>query len=187
MIKAKIAVAALLCAVTLSGCDSDDDDSNAAGPMTEGVEITMRNTLQEGGPEGSFPSQFGAPDNAFDENAVLSFSSVEFPTALMQSGTPVGDIPGLYSIDFASDKITFTVLPASDDAFWSGVANVFGVFPTGKFDRYYFTFAEPHNITGSSSSNSAATLRIDSDTVAVVEISEGYDLQPGLSWTIDLQ
>ncbi len=186
MKNSKIILAAILGMFVVSGCDSDDDDP-AGIQLTEGVSITMRNTLEEGGPEGSFPSQFGAPDDAFDENATLSFSSAEFPTALMQSGTPVGDIPGLYAIDFTSNQISFAVLPQADDPFWSGVADVFGVFPQGKFDRYYFTFAQPHNITSGVSSNSAVGLRVDSDTVVVVEIMEGYELNPGVSWTIDLQ
>ena len=177
---------ALAGALTLSACDSDDDNL-ISGPLTSGVEITMRNTLEEGMPEGSFPGQFGLPDDSFDENATLSFSETEFPTALMQTGTPVGDIPGLYEIDLTANQIAFTVLPAADDPFWSGIANVFGVFPAGKFDRYYFTFSQPHNISGSTSSNSAVRLRIDSDTVAVVEIGAGYELNPGGSWNIDLE
>ncbi len=177
---------AVVVTLMLSACDSDDDDL-ISGPLTSGVDITMRNTLEEGMPEGSFPSQFGLADDTFDENATLSLTETEFPTALMQSGTPVGDIPGLYEIDLTADKISFTVLPAADDPFWSGVANVFGVFPAGKFDRYYFTFSQPHNISGATSSNSAVRLRIDSDTVAVVEIGAGYELNPGVSWTIDLE
>ena len=184
----RIVTAALLATFALSACDSGDDDSTTASvELREGVNITMRNTLEEGGPEGSFPSLFGAPDNAFDESATLSFAESEFPTALMQAGTPVGDIPGLYDIDFTSNQISFKVLPLADDPFWSGVAEVFGVFPQGKFDRYYFTFSEAHNIASGVSSNSSVGLRVDSDTVVVVEIGEGYDLSPGISWTIDLQ
>jgi len=76
------------------------------------------------------------------------------------------------------------MLAAADDPFWS---NVFGVFPAGKFDRYYLTFAEPHGISSSTSSNSAVSLRIDSDTVVVVEIAEGYDMNPPMSFSIALE
>jgi len=177
--------AAIVGVFMLSACSSSDDSDNTviAGPLTEGVAITMRNTLEEGGPEATFPSLFGQEDDAYDENAVLSFTEVEFPTALAQTGTPVGDISGLYSIDIDADSIEFTLLPDEADPFW---AMVFGVFPAGKFDRYYLTFSEPHNIETSASSNSAVNLRIDSDTVAVVEIGEGYEIAPGLTFSIDL-
>lgn len=176
-----------MCTLMLTACDSDNDATSDNALLTEGTVITMRNTLEEGGPEGSFPGIFGAPDDAFDETATLSFTEAEFPTALMQSDTAVGDIPGLYRIDIKAAQIAFTVLPAGNDAFWSGVADVFGVFPAGKTDRYYFTFSQPHNITGATSNNSSVKLRIDSETIAVVEIGEGYNLQPGVAWTIDLE
>lgn len=174
--------------LTLSACSSsDDDDNNTAvdsGPLTEGVSITLRNTLEEGGPEGSFPGLFGLSDDAYDEVATLSYSTSEFPTALAQSGSPVGDISGLYEIDLNQNSIRFTALPTAEDPFWS---NIFGVFPAGKFDRYYLTFSEPHNISESASSNSSVRLRVDSANVVVVEISEGYDLNPGIAFTIDIQ
>lgn len=174
--------------LALTACSSDDDDNASMigeiGPLTEGVSITLRNTLEEGGPEGSFPALFGLPDDAYDESATLSFSASEFPTALAQPGSPAGDISGLYDIDLNQNSINFTVLPTADDPFWS---NVFGLFPVGKFDRYYMTFSEPHNISGSTSNNASARLRIDSANVAVVEISEGYDLKPGISFSIDIE
>ena len=164
--------------LTFSSCGKDK--------IPEGVNITLRNTLEEGGSEQTYASLFGAADDAFDEFAAFSSSATEFPTALSQnpaSGAPF-DISGLYSIDFTEKNIVFTALPDATDPFWGGV---FGLFPSGKFDRYYFTFAEPHNITDFSSNNSAVRLRIDSDTVVVVEISEGYDLQPGISFSITLE
>ena len=151
--------------------------------LLEGMNITLRNTLEEGGSEGSFPNLFGQADDAFDETGTLSFSESEFPTALAQPGV-AGGISGLYDIDLNADSISYTLLPAADDPFW---VNVFEVFPAGKFDRYYLTFSEPHNITSGTSDNSSVSLRIDSDTVAVVEISEGYDMNPPMSFTINLQ
>lgn len=184
-----------LCTLALGACSNNDDDDDAmmgsdpivdmaSGPLAEGIAITMRNTLQEGGPEGSFPGLFGLADDAFDENGTMSFSESEFPTALAQPGTPVGDIGGLYDIDLNAGSITYTMLPAADDPFWS---TVFGVFPAGKFDRYYLTFSEPHGITSSTSSNDSVSLRIDSDTVVVVEIGEGYDMNPPMSFAISLE
>lgn len=155
-----------------------------SGPIPEGADVTLRNTLQDPGePEVAFPALFGQPDDTFDENGTVSASSAEFPTALAQPGTPVGDISGLYEIDMTGTSISFTMLPEADDPFW---VNVFGDFPAGKFDRYYLTFSEPHNVTGSSSSNDSVSLRIDSPTVLVVEIGEGYKMSPPRSFRIDV-
>lgn len=178
----KIILFALLGMISFSSCS--DDDVEVVPPLTEGVNITLRNTLQDPGEiEGTYPALFMLADDAFDETGTLSNSASEFATALAQPGTPFGDISGLYDIDFTENSIDFTLLPAANDPFWQ---NVFGVFPAGKFDRYYFTFSEPHNISGSSSTNSSVKLRIDSETVIVVEISEAYDMNPGISFSISL-
>lgn len=179
-----IVLAGVLALSACSSSDDDDDNGVDTGPLTEGVSITLRNTLEEGGPEGSFPGLFGLADDAYDEVATLSFAASEFPTALAQPGSPAGDISGLYDINLSQSSIGFTALPAADDPFWS---NIFGVFPAGKFDRYYLTFSEPHNISGSTSSNSSVQLRVDSANVVVVEISEDYDLNPGIAFVIDLE
>jgi hypothetical protein len=182
----KTLIIAFLSIVTLISCDSDDD-STPATSLNEGVDITMRNTLQDPGEdEGSYPSLFGQPDDAYDEMATLSNSTTEFATALAQNETPAGDINGLYSIDFTENSISYTLIAAVDDPFWANIATVFGVFPSGKFDRYYYTFSEPHNISSFTSNNSSINLRIDSETVIVVEIGEGFDVSPGASFTITL-
>ncbi len=177
----KILFLALLGIFSMSSCGNDDADLQ---PLAEGVDITLRNTLQDPNEaEVTYPSLFGQADDAYDELATLSNSSTEFATALAQAGTPAGDINGLYAIDFMENSIRFNVLPDNSDPFWT---NVFGLFPAGKTDRYYFTFSEPHNISGFSSDNSSLNLRIDSETVIVVELSEGYDLQPGVSFSVTL-
>ncbi len=168
----------VVAAALLAACG----DNGAAIP--EGADVTLRNTLEEDGPETAFPALFELPDEAFDENGTVSFSASEFPTALAQPGTPMGDISGLYEIDIDADSITFTLLPTADDPFW---VNVFGVFPDGKFDRYYLTFSEPHGITSGTANNDSVSLRVDSDTVVVVEISGGYDMNPGMEFTIDTE
>lgn len=177
----KVLFFAFLGILTLSSCDK-----NETQPLTEGVEITLRNTLQDPNEvEATYASLFGAADDAFDEFATLSNAVSEFPTALSQSpatGAPF-DISGLYDIDLTENSIDFTALPGEDDPFWM---NVFGLFPEGKVDRYYLTFSESHNISGFNSNNDSVGLRIDSETVVVVEISEGYDLKPGISFSIDL-
>ena len=150
-----------------------------------GADVTLRNTLQDPGePEAPFPTLFGLPEDAYDENGTVSSSLSEFPTALAQKGTPAGDISGLYNIDMSAGDIRFTMLPTADDPFWT---NVFGEFPAGKFDRYYFTFSEPHNVSGASTTNSSVAVRVDSPTVLVVEISQGYDMNPPQSFEIALQ
>ncbi len=155
-------------------------------PLTEGVNITMRNTLQDAGvAEVSYPSLFGQADDAWDEFATLSNTTSEFATALSQSPSTGAPFPisGLYDIDLTVNSINFTVLPDASDPFWS---NVFGLFPAGKTDRYYLTFSQPHNITSFSSDNSWVNVRVDSDTVIVVELTEGYNLQPGVAFSIGL-
>lgn len=155
-------------------------------PISEGIEITLRNTLQDAGEaENTYASLFGQADDAFDEFGSLS-ADAEFPTALAQPSSASGlpfDISGLYSIDFTQNSISFAVLPTADDPFWSGV---FGLFPDGKFDRYYFTFSEPHKVTSFTSDNPNLNVRIDSDTVLVVELTGGYDVQPGVTFSISL-
>ena len=179
----KLIFFALLGLFTFTSCD-DEEPVVVTPPLMEGVNITLRNTLQDPGEdEGTYAGLFGQADDAFDEFATLSNSTSEFATALAQSGTPLGDISGLYNINFTENSIDFTVLPDDTDPFW---VNVFGLFPAGKVDRYYFTFSASHNISGFTSTNSAVNVRIDSDSVIVVEISEGYDLKAGISFSISL-
>ncbi|WP_298518624.1 hypothetical protein [uncultured Kordia sp.] len=183
----KITFLAIISSLTLLSCDSDDDNTTQLPPLSEGVNITLRNTLQDPGEnENTYPSLFGQADDAYDEFATLSNDTTEFATALAQNGTPAGDISGLYNINFTSNTIEYALIAAIDDPFWSNIADVFGVFPAGKFDRYYFTFSQPHNISGFSSSTNAVNLRIDSETVIVVEIGEGFDVSPGAAFSITL-
>ncbi|MEM8925964.1 MAG: nuclear transport factor 2 family protein [Actinomycetota bacterium] len=162
----------------------DDGGDDGGAPLAEGTDIVLRNTLQDpGAAEATYASLFGQADDAFDEFATLSNADAEFPTALAQAGTPAGDINGLYRIDLTENSIDFEVVAAADDPFW---VNVFGLFPEGKVDRYYLTFSQPHNIQGFTSDNPNLNLRIDSDTVVVVELTAGYDLQPGVSFSVQL-
>ncbi len=170
----------MLCISTIFVACGDDEKA-----LDEGINITLRNTLQDpGSTEGTYPALFGLADDAFDEVSTLSYSSVEFATALAQEGTPFGDISGLYAIDFNESSIKFTLIPDENTPFWP---MQFGVFPEGKFDRYYFTLSEAHNIKGSSSSDENVRLRIDSDNVIVVELGAGYDFNPGKTFTINLE
>lgn len=181
----KMLFIALLSILTFSSCSDDDDNNTLVLPLTEGVNITLRNTLQNPGEvEGTYASIFGQSDDAYDEFATLSNTTAEFATALAQTGTPAGDVNGLYNIDFTENSIEYTVIAKEDDPFWLNVADVFGLIPAGKFDRYYYTFSKPHNISEFSSNNSSVNLRVDSDTVIVVEISEGFNVSTGATFTI---
>lgn len=183
----KLTMIAIIGLLSFSSC-SDDDDNVTVKPLNEGVDITLRNTLQDPGEaEVTYASLFGQANDAFDEFATLSNTTTEFATALAQSGTPVGDISGLYEIDFTENSISFKVLPELNDPFWGGFAEIFGVTPAGKTDRYYFTFSDAHKVTSFSSTDNAVNLRIDSDNVFVVEIGEGFDVQPGATFTITLE
>ncbi|MEP2935769.1 MAG: hypothetical protein ABJM06_14850 [Gilvibacter sp.] len=183
----KTTMLSMILSLGFISCDNDDDNTPTPTPLNEGVNMTMRNTLQDPGEaEGTYPALFGQPDDAYDEMATLSNSTIEFATALAQTGTPAGDVSGLYSIDFTEDKISYSLIADPADPFWANIASVFGVFPNGKFDRYYYTFSEPHNITSFTSNNSFVNLRIDSETVIVVEIGAGFEVAPGAAFEITL-
>lgn len=180
-----------LLAISIAACGGSDDatDNNDAAIIEEGTQVTLRNTLQDPGQsEVAYAQLFGQDEAAFDETGTVSYATSEFETALAQQGvTFMGmtiDVSGLYDIDMDEDSISFTLLPSAQDPFWS---NVFGVFPEGKLDRYYLTFSQPHNIKGFTSDNESINLRIDSDTVVVVEVGAGYDMAPGAAFTIELQ
>ncbi|MEM9341091.1 MAG: hypothetical protein AAGA66_20325, partial [Bacteroidota bacterium] len=166
-----------------SSCDDDDVVDNPDQELT----ITLRNTLEEGGTETPFPVLFGEAEDAFDEVATFSSDEVEFPTALAQEGVNfmgnTVDLSGLYAIDISESAIEFTLLPSADDPFWS---NVFELFPAGKVDRYYFTYSAPHGITTANSNHGSVNLVIASETEIVVEITEGYNMQPGAAFLIRL-
>ncbi|MFN3199557.1 MAG: hypothetical protein ACE366_14220 [Bradymonadia bacterium] len=179
-----------LLALSLAACGDDDaTESGDTALVKEGIQVTMRNTLQDPGqPELTYAELFGESVEAFDEVSTVSYSASEFATALEQSGVSfmgnMVDVSGLYDIDIDGNSISFTLLPSEDDPFWK---NVFELHPEGKFDRYYLTFAEPHGISGFSSDEEAVNLRIDSDTVVVVEIGAGYNMAPGAAFNIDLK
>lgn len=183
----KVLFFVLIGILTFTSC-KDDDDSTPA--LSEGVNISLRNTLQNPNEaEGTYAALFMQPDDAFDEMSTISELAVEFPTALAQPASATGlqfDVSGLYEINFDGSSISFKTIAAEDDPFWGGFAEVFGTFPEGKFDRYYFTLSENHNIESFTSSNSNVNLRIDSDRIFVVEIGGGYELTAATSFTISL-
>ena len=110
--------------------------------------------------------------NSLNDTETVS-GAVEFPDYLL----------GLYDVDIAEYSISFKVVAAADDPTYSPF---FRVLEAGTFDRYYLTFDNTQNVNGFTSSNSSVNLRIDSDKVLVIEIGEGFDFNPGTSFTLTL-
>ncbi|MEL7421771.1 MAG: hypothetical protein AAFN81_02215 [Bacteroidota bacterium] len=157
----------------------DDDDNNPV-PVEIGTDVTVRNTLQTaadpsqggtGGAEVAIEDIIGVPAGTFELSATVS-DGIEFDNYLNN----------LYDIDISTDAITFTLVAEANDPFYSAF---FRTIEAGTFDRYYLTFTGGHNINGSSSDNAAASLNINS-TEEVVVIGEGWDFNPGSTFTISL-
>ncbi len=185
--------------ITFFSCN--DDKKTTQSPLVNGTTITLRNTLTDGFPETPYPQLplfvDGLSEGDFDEEATLSNTSIEFATALKQDNVNFSPVPGtvppfivnisgLYKIDFTENSISFELLPEESDSFWGPAVFNEGPYASGKFDRYYFTLSKAHNIKGFTSNNPAVNLRLDSDTSFVVELGEGYEIKPGLSFTVNL-
>lgn len=158
--------------LTLTSCSDDDDQ------ITLGSNVTVTNTFQSTSftmdAELAIEDLFMQPTGALAATATVG-SGLEFDNYLLN----------LYDIDIDIDKnsISFTCVAEQDDP---NYGTLFRILEPATFDRYYFTFNEPQNVSGGSSSNASVNLRIDSDKVLVVEIGEGYDFKPGQNFTITL-
>jgi len=154
-----------------SSC-SDDDPT----PIVLGSAVTVTNTFQgtaqTGGVETTIEDLFMQPAGSLAATATIA-ETVEFPDYLL----------GLYDIDIDETTISFTLAAAADDETYK---DFFRTLEAGTTDRYYLTFTEAQNVNGFTSSNSSVSLRIDSDKVIVVEIGEGFDFNPGTSFTLTL-
>ena len=156
--------------LTLTSCSDDDDQ------IISGSSVTVTNTFQSTAftmdAELAIEDLFMQPAGALAATATVG-SGLEFDNYLLN----------LYDIDIDENSISFTCVAEQDDP---NYGTLFRVLEPATFDRYYFTFADAQNVSGSSSSNSSVNLRIDSDKVLVVEIGEGYDFKPGQNFTITL-
>lgn len=164
----------ILCSlVTLTSCDDDDDPTV---PIAVGSSVTVTNTFQSTAftqdAETDIETLFMQPAGSLAATATVS-DAVEFSAYLLN----------LYDINISENSIYFEVVAQADDPTYG---DLFRVLEAKTFDRYYLTFAEDQNVDSFTSSNSAVTLRIDSDKVLVVEIGEGYDFKPGQNFTIML-
>ncbi len=168
----------LLLSLTLSlvlftSCSNDDDDST---PITLNSNVTVKNTFQGGmtnGVETPIEAIFQAPEGSLAATANLS-DAVEFPAYLL----------GLYDINIATNTITFKLVAKADDATYSGF---FRTLEAGTTDRYYLAFDNAQNVKSYTSSDPAVKLRIDSNQLLVVEIGEGFNFNPGATFTITLK
>lgn len=160
--------------LTLTSCDKDDDDKTA---INSGAKVTVTNTIQSqaltGGTEAPIEAAFMVDEGSLAATNTVT-DAVEFPAYLL----------GLYNIDISENAIDFELVAPQDDPTYSGF---FRTIEAGTYDRYYLTFEEAQNVTGFTSTNSSVNLRIDSDKVLVVEIGEGYDFNPGTTFTINLK
>lgn len=163
-----IAFAAL--SLGLTSCSGDD-------PIIEGSSVQVNNTFTSdaftGGAELAIEDLFAQPAGSLFANSTVT-DAVEFPAYLL----------GLYDINISADAISFDCVAASDDPTYG---DLFRVLEANTFDRYYFNFDMPHNITGFEVNNDFVNLRIDSDTEIVVEILAGYDFNPDIQFTIELK
>ena len=157
--------------ILLPSCKDDET------PITSGSSVTITNTLQAdaitGGGEQTIEELFMMDAGALAATATVS-DAVEFSDYLL----------GLYDVDIDETSISFTLVAAADNPDYS---SFFRTLEAGTTDRYYLTFTEDQNVTSATSNTSAVNLRIDSDRVLVVEIGEGFNFNPGSSFTITLE
>lgn len=160
----------------LSSCGDDDDDDIVTLPITLGSSVTVTNTFQSDaftmGAESAIEDLFQVPAGSLAATANVG-NAREFSAYLL----------GLYDIEITVNSIKFTVVAQEGDPTYG---DLFRILEANTVDRYYLTFDGAQNVTDFTSSNAAVNLRIDSDKVLVVEISEGYDFKPGQNFTITL-
>jgi len=176
----KNSILALAClfltSFVFTSCDKDEEN-----PSLVTSEVTVSNTLQTAadpsmggtvGVETPIETVFGLPAGALIISTTVN-SGTEFQ----------GYLDGLYDIDLSDDVISYNLVAPADHPVYS---NFFRTIEANTFDRYYFKFDRNHNISLGISSNSSVTLSIISDTEIMVQISEGFDFNPGSSFSINL-
>lgn len=158
------------------GFSSCNDDDDASSPITIGSTVTVTNTFEStaftSGVETAIEDLFQVPAGSLAATATVG-TGVEFPAYLLN----------LYDIDVEANSITFTVVAQAGDPTYG---NLFRTLEANTVDRYYLTFDSMQNVNGATSNNSSVNLRIDSGEVLVVEIGEGFDFNPGTSFSITL-
>jgi hypothetical protein len=167
----------MMVSLAFASCNKDDETT----PIQLDSQITVSNTLQTaaapimggtGGIETPIETIFGLPEGTYTISTAIS-NGIEFQ----------GYLDGLYDIDLSENQITYSLVAAPDHPIY---ANFYRTIEANTFDRYYFEFQEAHNITSATSSNSSVNLNILSDNRIVIEIGEGFDFNPGTTFTINL-
>lgn len=166
-------VGLLFSAATFTSCGDDDD---LTVPITLGSSVTVTNTFESiaftNGTEEAIEDLFQVPAGSLAAIANVG-AAVEFPAYLLN----------LYDIDIDENSISFTVVAEAGDPTYG---DLFRTLEAGTMDRYYLTFDAAQNVNGFSANNTSVNLRIDSDKVMVVEIGEGFDFNPGTTFTITI-
>lgn len=169
-------VCLLFTALLLTACDKEEES-----PSILNSEVTVSNTLQTaadpsmggtGGVETPIETVFGLPAGALIITKTVS-NGIEYP----------GYLDGLYDIDLSDEEITYDLVAPADPPVY---ANFFRTIEANTFDRYYFNFDRAHQIRSGTASNPAVSLTVISDTEIRVQIGEGFDFNPGSSFTINL-
>lgn len=160
----------------LNSCDKDKDN-----PVLLNSEVTVSNTLQTaadpsmggtGGVETPIETVFGLPAGALTITTTVN-DEIEFK----------GYLDGLYDIDLSDNLISYNLVAPADHPVYS---NFFRTIEANTFDRYYFKFDRNHNISSSTSDNASVSLSIISDSEIMVQIGEGFNFNPGSSFSINL-
>ncbi len=164
----------LLLSILILGTTSCKKDE--IPPIELGVSAKVNNTFQSdaftNGVELAIEDLFMTAPDALSATASVS-EGVEFPAYLL----------GLYDINISEESISFDCVADTNDP---NYGSLFRVLEPNTFDRYYFVFDSPHNITSSESDNNSVSLNIISETEIVVVIGEGYDFNPDINFTIQL-
>ena len=160
----------LFCGIVSFTACSDD------AAISSGAEVTVTNTFQATAQtsdvETTIEDVFQMPAGSLAATAIVA-DAVEFPAYLL----------GLYDIDIDENSISFEVVAQAGDPTYG---DLFRTLEADTKDRYYLTFDEPQNVRSFSSNNASVNLRIDSDSIIVIEIGEGFDFNPGTTFTITL-
>lgn len=163
-----------LAGILITSCNSIVDEIQM--PIKSGTSVTVTNTFtgtaQTNGVETTIEDFFGQPAGSLAASASVS-TAVEFSAYLL----------GLYDIDISTDRIDFVLVAAADDPTYM---DFFRTLEAGTTDRYYLTFDEAHEIDSFTSNDPSVTLRIDSNSIIVIEIGEGFSFNPGSSFSITL-
>ncbi|MFK8102150.1 MAG: hypothetical protein AB8G15_06495 [Saprospiraceae bacterium] len=159
----------------LTSCDKEEEN-----PTLLCSKVTVSNTLQTaadpnlggtGGVETPIETIFGLPAGALTITATVG-NGLEYKDYL----------DGLYDINLSENQISYNLVAPADHPVYS---NFFRTIESNTFDRYYFKFDRNHNISSGTSNNPSVSFSVISDSEFLVQIGEGFDFNPGVSFIIN--